>query len=57
MAFVAADLFGGGIGMSTVALVIVTLAAIGAVVAAIHGLVPVWLVRLRRGVQRDRLTI
>ena len=48
MAFVAADfIFSTSGGMSTVALAVATLAAIGAVVGAIHGLVLVWLVRLR----------
>jgi hypothetical protein len=49
IAFYAADsIFVAGNGMSTVVFAIVTLAAIGAVVGAIHGLALVWLVRLRR---------
>lgn len=46
MAFVAADfLFSAGIGFGTVLLAVATLAAIGAVVGAIHGLSLVWLLR------------
>ena len=49
MAFVAADvLFSAGIGIGTVLLAVATLAAIGAVVGAIHGLALVWLLRLAR---------
>lgn len=49
IAFVAADfLFSDGIRMDTVVLAIVALAAIGAVVGAIHGLVLVRLLRLRQ---------
>jgi hypothetical protein len=48
MAFVAADfLFSTSFGMGVVALAVLTLAAIGAVVGAIHGLALVWLLRLR----------
>ena len=48
MAFVAADfIFSTSGGVSAVALAVVSLAAIGAVVGAIHGLVLVWLMRLR----------
>ena len=46
MAFVAVDLlFATGIGISAVVLAIAALAAIGAVVGAIHGLVLIWLVQ------------
>ena len=46
MAFVAVDLlFAIGIGISAVVLAIAALAAIGAVVGAIHGLVLIWLVQ------------
>ncbi|QIN84704.1 hypothetical protein GBA63_20155 [Rubrobacter tropicus] len=49
MAFVAADfLFSGSPGATIVLLAIATLAAIGAVVGAIHGLALVWLLRLAR---------
>jgi hypothetical protein len=49
LAFYAADFaFSAGAGISTVVLAIATLAAIGAVVGAIHGLALVWLMRLRR---------
>lgn len=48
LAFVGADLiFSASIGVSTIVLAIATLAAIGALVGAIHGLALVWLVRLR----------
>jgi hypothetical protein len=54
MAFVAADLlFATGIGISAVVLAIAALAAIGAVVGAIHGLVLIWLVRLRQSMASD----
>src|SRR5215208_4500984 len=46
LAFVAVDLlFATGIGISAVVLAIAALAAIGAVVGAIHGLVLIWLVQ------------
>ena len=46
LAFFAADfIFSAGAGISTVVLAIVTLAAIGAMVGAIHGLALVWLSR------------
>ncbi len=49
MAFVEADfVFATGIGISAVVLAITTLATIGGVVGAIHGLVLIWLVRLRQ---------
>jgi hypothetical protein len=49
LAFYAADFAcSAGAGISTVVLAIATLAAIGAVVGAIHGLALVWLMRLRR---------
>jgi hypothetical protein len=49
LAFVAADfIFSAGSEVSTVMLAIVTLAAIGGIVGAIHGLVLIWLVRPRR---------
>ena len=49
LAFVAADfIFSAGSGVSTVVLAIVTLAAIGGIVGAIHGLVLIWLVQPRR---------
>lgn len=45
--YAAAFIFSTSIGGSTVVLAVGTLAAIGAVVGAIHGLALVWLVRLR----------
>jgi deazaflavin-dependent oxidoreductase (nitroreductase family) len=49
LAFVAADfIFSAGSGVATVVLAIVTLAAIGGIVGAIHGLVLIWLVQPRR---------
>jgi hypothetical protein len=49
LAFVAADfIFSAGSGVSTVVLAVVTLATIGGIVGAIHGLVLIWLVRPRR---------
>jgi len=49
LAFVGADfIFSAGSGVSTVMLAIVTLAALGGIVGAIHGLVLIWLVRPRR---------
>lgn len=54
MAFVAANLlFATGIGISAVVLAIAALAAIGTVVGAIHGLVLIWLVRLRQSMASD----
>jgi hypothetical protein len=48
MAFIAADfILSARVGVSTIMLAIATLAAIGALVGAIHGLVLIWLVRLR----------
>lgn len=56
MAFVAADfLFSAGIGVGTVLLAIATLAAIGAVVGAIHGLALVWLLRPDQTLNPPRL--
>ncbi|MEW6637543.1 MAG: hypothetical protein AB1425_12115 [Actinomycetota bacterium] len=49
LAFVAADFsFSGDVGTVTVVLAVATLAAIGAVVGAIHGAVLLWLLRNRR---------
>jgi hypothetical protein len=49
LAFVAADfIFSASSGVGTIVLAIVTLAAIGGIVGAIHGLAFVWLVRPRR---------
>jgi hypothetical protein len=49
LAFVAADfIFSASSGVGTIVLAIVTLAAIGGIVGAIHGLALVWLVRPRR---------
>ena len=49
LAFVAADfLFSAGTGMTTMLLAVATLAVIGAVVGAIHGLALIWMLRLAR---------